>query len=70
MEHMIREMVRASKTLLDEERHPLIGWVQVVPLVFWAISAVYREGLLACPLKVGVLRESRTRLPMPCKAVG
>lgn len=58
MEHMLREMVRASKTLLEEERRPLIGWVQVVPLAFWAISAVYREGLLVCPLKAGVVRES------------
>lgn len=33
MERMVPEEVHTLKVLLNEGRHPLVGWVQVVPVM-------------------------------------
>lgn len=58
VECMVHEIVRTYKALLNEWRHPLADWMQVVPVIQWAANAAYRERYRACPYKRIFGRES------------
>lgn len=42
----MREILRTFSTMLNEKRHPLAEWVQLVPVAQWALNAAYRERYL------------------------
>lgn len=57
VERMKRKIVRTLKASLNEGRCPLVDWVEVVPVVQWALNAAYCERCQACSLKVVLARK-------------
>ena len=51
-ERMMREVVRALKTILQEERRDIREWVDVVPAVQWALNTAYCERYASTPYHV------------------
>ena len=51
-ERMIREVVRALKAILQEERRDIRGWMDVVPALQWALNTAYRERHASTPYHV------------------
>ena len=51
-EWMMREVVRALKAILQEERRDIREWVDVVPKVQWALNTAYRERYVSTPYHV------------------
>ena len=51
-ERVMREMVRALKTILQEERRHIREWVDVVPAVQWTLNTAYRERYATTPYHV------------------
>ena len=47
----MREVVRALKTIL-QERRDIRGWVDVVPVLQWALIMACREGYVSTPYHV------------------
>ena len=51
-ERMMREMVRALKAILREERRNIREWLDVVPAVQWALNTAYCEKYASTPYHV------------------
>ena len=51
-ERKMREEVRASKAILQEERRDIREWVDVVPAVQWALNTAYPERYASTPYHV------------------
>ena len=51
VERAMPEVVSAFKALFNERRRKLADWVQVMPVVQWALNAPDRERYQACPFK-------------------
>ena len=51
-ERMMREVVRALKAILQEERRDIREWMEVVPAVQWALSTTCRERYASTPYHV------------------
>ena len=49
---MMREVVRAFKAILQEDRRCINEWVDVVPAVQWALNTAYRESNASTPYHV------------------
>lgn len=57
VDHIMREIKRTFKALLNKWRHPLGDWVQGAPVVWWALNAAYRGRYHACLYKMSFGRE-------------
>ena len=51
-ERMMREVVRALKAILQEERRDIREWMDVVPAFQWALNTAYRERYASTPYHV------------------
>ena len=51
-DRIVREVVRALKAILQEERRDIREWVSVVPAVQWALNTAYRERYASTPYHV------------------
>ena len=48
----MREVMHALKAILQEERRDTREWVDVVPVVQWALNTAYRERCASTPYHV------------------
>lgn len=46
--------MRNSKAFYNDRRHILVGWVQVVWIMLWAVNALYHLSYQVCPFEVAV----------------
>ena len=51
-ERMMREVVRVLKAILQDERRDIREWVNVVPVVQWALNTACRERYASTPYHV------------------
>ena len=59
-ERMVREVVRALKPILSEQRKQVAEWVDVLPAAQWALNTSFRERYLNTPYCVMFGRAPRT----------
>ena len=57
---MMREVVRAFKAILQERRGSVRDWIDVVPLIQWALNTAYRERYGSTPYHVMFGRAPKT----------
>ena len=63
-ERLMREVVRALKAILQEERRDIRKWVDVVPAVQWALNTAYRERYASTPYHVKFGRAPLRNFPI------
>ena len=51
-ERMMREILKASKAILNERGQPLSAWITVLPLVQWALNTAVRQRFGTSPFQV------------------
>ena len=49
---MVREVVRAFKSILSEQRKQVAEWVDVLPAAQWALNTSFRERYRNTPLSI------------------
>ena len=49
---MMRDVVRAFKSILQEERRDIREWLDVVPAVQWTLNTTYHERYASIPYHV------------------
>ena len=59
-ERMVREVVRALKSILSEQRKQVAEWVDVLPAAQWALNTLVRERYRNTPYCVMFGRARRT----------
>ena len=57
---MVREVVRALKSILSEQRKQVAEWVDVLPATQWALNTSFRERYQSTPYCVMFGRAPRT----------
>ena len=66
----MREVVRALKAMLNEERRDPRDWVGLVPAVQWALNTAFRERYGSTPYHVMFGRAPRTSFDTLASAYG
>ncbi|CAN0536633.1 unnamed protein product, partial [Scytosiphon promiscuus] len=59
-ERMVKEVVRALKSILSEQRRTVSEWVDVLPAAQWALNTSFRERYRSTPYCVMFGRAPRT----------
>ena len=59
-ERLVREVVRALKSILSEQRKQVAEWVDVLPAAQWALNTSFRERYRNTPYCVMFGRAPRT----------
>ena len=59
-ERMVKEVVRALRSILLEQRREVTEWVDVLPAVQWALNTAYRRRYDSTPYHVMFGRAPRT----------
>ena len=48
-ERMVKEVIRALRSILPEQRRPASDWVNVLPAAQWALKTSFRERYRSTP---------------------
>ena len=59
-ERMVKEVIRALRSILSEQRRPVSDWVNVLPAAQWALNTSFRERYRSTPYCVMFGRAPRT----------
>ena len=68
VERYNREVIRTAKAILSETGRGAAEWVQVVPVVQWALNSAYRERIRSTPFQVMMGRAPPTAMSVLASA--
>ena len=68
VERYNREVIRTAKAILSETGRGAAEWVQVVPVVQWALNSAYRELIRSTPFQVMMCRAPPTAMSVLASA--